>query len=90
VVLQSSGGTLVASNFEGFAAGQTESVTIPELPPVEDMSPIGMTVALKNGPYKMAFSKTLDVANFLRFVPDAGDSIGGYAAIQCLVGKYIP
>jgi hypothetical protein len=44
-------------------------------------------VVLKDGPYKMAYSKTLDAANFLRFVPAQS---GGSAAVLCMFGKYNP
>jgi hypothetical protein len=44
---------------------------------------------LNNGPYKMAYSKVLDAANFLRFVPATNDP-DAHAGIQCLIGKYSP
>jgi hypothetical protein len=86
-VLQSSGGSLMASQFEGFATSQVESTTVPQMKPADELPP--KRIELNNGPYKLAFNKVFDAANFLRFAPSA-DQSDGYVAISCVYGKYSP
>jgi hypothetical protein len=71
------GGNLVASGFEGFSGDVST--------PVPAVDGDDKKIMLKNGPYKMAFSKDFDVANILRFVPSSAD---GAAAVLCMFGKY--
>jgi hypothetical protein len=78
-VAESTGGNFVASAFEGFTADVKTAV------PAVDGDEVRVT--LKNGPYKMSYSKTFDAANSLRFVPAQA---GGSAAVFCMFGKYTP
>jgi hypothetical protein len=73
-------GKFVASGFEGFAAGQTVTTDVPAFVP-EEGSWDTRSITLKGGPYKMAFNKAFDAANFLR-------SEGNPVTVLCMYGKY--
>jgi hypothetical protein len=79
-------GKMVASGFEGFAAGQAVETEVPGINFDElwGADPI-QRIDLKNGPYKMAFNKAFDAANFLRFEGSTKDT---YVVALCLYGKY--
>jgi hypothetical protein len=86
-------GKMVASGFEGFAAGQTVETDVPEINYDERQGadPI-RRIQLRNGPYKMAFNQVFDAANFLKF---EGSTNTTYVYATCrtspphkLYGKY--